>query len=304
MPDSIYLGVVKSIRTRTTWYRCVQHLGTGGNAVTYLVFATSGEKKGTLYALKIFRKLSAQERRDAFLAEINFLNDCDHPAIMRAYDSGIYKDNEGAEFPFVVAEYLPETLYDLIRRNQASVPQKISYILQLLSALKYLSALATPVVHRDIKPQNIFIKGGSCVLGDFGLMKRLDGNVEVDREIFKESIGPGMPFFYRTPNLIAYANNEAELSVKSDIFQLGLVATELFTGRNPAIRNDNHLAPLELENIRTVPGGLGLKIRNILERMLYFNWDNIEEADALMDHWQGLFETSIKRAHSLNGKVY
>jgi serine/threonine protein kinase len=86
------------------------------------------------------------------------------------------------------------------------VPQsrkKLSYVLQLLSALNYLAALTPQVVHRDIKPQNIFVKGGSAVLGDFGLMKLLDGNAEADREIFKESVGPGMPFYYRTPPMIS-----------------------------------------------------------------------------------------------------
>jgi len=47
------------------------------------------------------------------------------------------------------------------------------------------------VVHRDIKPHNIFVKGASAVLGDFGLMKLLDGNAEADREIFEESVGQG-----------------------------------------------------------------------------------------------------------------
>ena len=59
------------------------------------------------------------------------------------------------------------------------------------------------------------------MLGDFGLMKLLDDTNVEDREIFKESIGPGMPFYYRTPDLVAYAKNEAQLTVKSDVFQLG-----------------------------------------------------------------------------------
>jgi hypothetical protein len=70
------------------------------------------------------------------------------------------------------------------------------------------------------------------VLGDFGLMKLMDGQGEEDRDVFKESVGLGMPFFYRTPDLISYAKNEADISPKSDVFQLGLVLTELFTSRN------------------------------------------------------------------------
>jgi serine/threonine protein kinase len=152
---------------------------------------------------------------------------------MRVYDTGVFR-NGSDEFPFIVAEYLPQRLFDVIRGNTASVTQKLSYAIQLLSAISHLSYIKPAVVHRDIKPQNILVKGGSCVLGDFGIMKLLDGNIEEDRETFKGSIGLGMPFFYRTPDLITYARNEGDITTKSDVFQLGLVLAELFTGRNPA----------------------------------------------------------------------
>lgn len=301
---SIYLEVCKSIKTRSTWYRNIQFLGSGGNSVTYLVFSTSGATKGNLYALKIFKRIYSPERIESFFDEIKFLEECNHPAIMRIFDSGIYTNNQGVDYPFVVAEYLPNTLFEVIRRNAVSIPEKISYALQLLSALKYLEELDEPVVHRDIKPQNIFIKGRSCVLGDFGLMKKLDRNTEQDREIFRESIGPGMPYYYRTPNLIAYVRNESELSVKSDIFQLGLVLAELFTGRNPAIKPNDNLDPFEMEPLKSVPGGLGPPIGNVLAQMLNLNWNDINDIDFIMDNWQGLFESAVKRAHRLNGKIF
>lgn len=79
------------------------------------------------------------------------------------------------------------------------------------------------------------------MLGDFGLLKR---GKEIDDDssenIFKRSVGPGMPFCYRTPDQVSYARNEAELTVASDIFQLGLVAAELFTGRNPEKRAEHN----------------------------------------------------------------
>lgn len=102
--------------------------------------------------------------------------------------------NANGDFPFVVAEFLPQRLFEVIRADDATTAQKISYVLQLLSALAYLASLNPRVVHRDIKPQNVFVKGRSCVLGDFGLMKLVDGSVEPDREIFKESVAPGCRF--------------------------------------------------------------------------------------------------------------
>lgn len=303
VPDYIHIEVGQSIVSgANVWYRCVQNLGTGGNAVVYLVLATSGQNKGVLFALKIFRKLSKPDRRQRFLEEVAFLQNCSHPSLMRVLDLGVFRVG-GSEFPFVVAEFLPLTLGDLIRADSASIAQKLSYVLQLLSALSYLATLTPQVVHRDIKPHNIFVKGGSAVLGDFGLMKLLDGNAEADREIFKESVGPGMPFYYRTPDLIAYGKNEADITTKSDVFQLGLVLAQLFTGRNPAKPPQNHFDPLELEPLSPIPGGLGSSIANLIHRMLSIDRAVRPEASALMDPWQGIFAEAVERAHALEGKA-
>lgn len=303
MTDYIKFDVGQGIQAASgEWYRCVQHLGTGGNAVTFLVLCTSGSHEGVLFALKVFRKLSQPERRERFLAEVDFLQGCDHPAVMRIFDRGNFQDKK-QEFPFVVAEYLPTRLFDVIRSNSANTTQKISFSLQLLSALAYLENLDPQVVHRDIKPQNVFVKGGACVLGDFGLMKLLDGDLAEDREIFKESVGQGMPFFYRTPDLIGYARQECDLSVKSDVFQLGLVLCELFTGRNPACRPQDHLEPLEMEALGNIPGGLSGGIAGLLNRMIIMDPQERPAASELLDGWQGLFSNAVDRAHDLDGRA-
>src|SRR5439155_22081524 len=155
----------------------LQSLGAGGNAAAFLAVATGGENKGIPFALKVFRRLSKPEWRDNFLREIAFLKTCSHPAILRVFDEGIYL----ADHPFVVAEYLPKTLESVIRADSATVVEKVSFTLQLLSALAYLADPSRSVVHRDIKTSNVFIKGQSCVLGDFGLLKRVTPADEEDR---------------------------------------------------------------------------------------------------------------------------
>ena len=301
---TIYFEVGKSIRSASnTWYRNVQYLGTGGNSVTFLVNATSGDYKGVLFALKVFRRIADHQRRERFLEEIEFLLTCDHPSIMRIYDKGRFRDSDGDEFPFVVAEYLPVRLHDLIRSNSADIPLKISFSLQLISALRHLESQDPQVVHRDIKPQNIFVKGNSCVLGDFGMMKRISPDADNADDIAAIIDYTPIPFFYRTPDLVNYINGQEQINTKSDIFQLGLVLAVLFTNRNPAIRSEDLLAPVELEPVRNIPGGLGARVKSTIERMLVFNRDHRENSDQMMDHWQGMFESAVRRAHSLNGKV-
>ena len=133
----------------------MQQLGLGGSAETYLMLATAGSLQGQFFAVKLFRRLSKPEWRANFLEEIKFLQTCDHPAVMRVFDEGLYLDLH----PFVVAEYLPSTLANALRTNPLMMP-KMGYAIQLLSALEYLALQQVSVVHRDIKPSNIFIKGG------------------------------------------------------------------------------------------------------------------------------------------------
>jgi len=288
-----------------TYYRVLQLLGEGGNSIVYLVLALGGEYQGALFALKLFKRITETQRLEKFLREIRFLRTCDHPCIMRIYDEGRYvwrSASAAREYPFVIAEYLPQTLFDLIR-GRVTIAEKLSITLQLLSAIAHLAKQDPPVIHRDIKPRNIFLKGRTCVLGDFGLMKFTD-NPETDREVFKESIGPGMPFFYRTPDLVAYAKQESDLTTKSDVFQLALVICELFTGRNPCKKAKDHLAPVELEPIREIPGARGFEIKSMLEQMLIYNPNIRPAAGDLIDLWEGVFREIVTQSHQLEGRVF
>ena len=310
MSDTLLLNPGRSIQGASgDWYRILQLLGAGGNAVTYLVVATGGARTGVPFALKFFRKLSRPERLVAFQDEVAFLKDCDHPAIMRVYDDGTFTFRVGHEeitYPFLVAEYLPYTLHQVIRGGTASITDRTVFASQLVSALAYLEVQNPPVVHRDVKPQNIFIKGHACVLGDFGLLKRLDGEYDEDREIFKESVGVGMPYFYRSPDLVDYANQVAMLTTKSDVFQLGLVLTELFTSRNPCVRpaNGDPLGPVVLEDIRDIPTGNAGLIAPLLYRMLELNPDDRPAASEIVGNWLGTFELLAEKARDLNGTVF
>lgn len=301
---AIGLAVGQSIKSKgSEWYKCVQHLGTGGNAVTFLVLSTSGINKGSLFALKIFQRVSDEDRLKKFHREIRFLEQCSHPSIMAVYDSGEFVAGKQSH-PFVVMEYLPTHLHAEMRRGTLDITAKISLATQLMSALAYLDQMNPKIIHRDIKPQNIFVKGKTCVLGDFGLMKIYSDETnseEGDRQDMASYIG--MPFYYRTPDLVAYTKGEAALTTASDVFQLGLVLAELFSGRNPCKVPNDKLDPVVLEQIGKVPGELGGRILHVIESMLTFDPNGREHVGKLLDHWNGLFESAVEMAHALNGRA-
>ncbi|MEI6077740.1 MAG: serine/threonine-protein kinase [Verrucomicrobiota bacterium] len=303
MTDYFKLEPGKGIQSSSgVWYRCVQTLGAGGNAVAFLVLCTSGTHTGALFALKVFRRLSAPDRREKFLQETRLLFKLNHPCILRVFDEGVFHTST-VEYPFVVAEYLPNTLQQLLQRDIPFI-EKLAFSMQLLSALNHLAEQNPQILHRDIKPANIFIKGRSCVLGDFGLMKFLDGNSATDRDVFKESIGPGMPFYYRTPDLVSYARNEADVTIKSDVFQLGLVLAQLFTGWNPCNKAEDPLSPVELTRLDEIPGKLGASIGSALTRMLAMKPEVRPSAAELFGHWQANFFDAVLHQNELEGRAF
>ena len=249
-----------------TSYINLSRLGTGGSAETYLMLCTSGNHKGLNFAVKVFRRIEKRDRLINFFREVNLLRSLKHPAIMRVFDEGLFRE----QYPFVVVEYLPKTLHEVIRSNAASFLDKLSYSLHLISALDYLQRRDPPVIHRDIKPKNIFVKGGSCVLGDFGLMKHWKVDFDEDKTLIKESPGPGMPRGYRTPDLVDYLRHDRPLTPSSDIFQVGLVLAEMFTGLNPEkpLKGDDFTADVELDPLGELDHRLWTSVRALIEAML------------------------------------
>ena len=105
------------ISWRDVTYVKIRNLGSGGSSNTYLTLATSGPNKGVAFAVKVFspRNLAGNDGgwRLNFMREVHVLRDCDHPAIMKVFDEGVYCD----EFPFVVMEFLPETVSKALLRR-------------------------------------------------------------------------------------------------------------------------------------------------------------------------------------------
>src|SRR5262249_58945899 len=95
-------------------------------------------------------------------------------------------------------------------------------------------------------------------------------DAHADRPMLKESLGPGMPRAYRTPNLVDYLRGGPAPTPRSDVFQLGLVLAEVFTGKNPLqpLTGEDFTAPVELVPLDPIPGELGEPLRYRLQEML------------------------------------
>lgn len=282
------------------WYQIIDLAGYGGNAETYYAMCTEPRsRKGEFYAIKFFTNRDTPGRRNAFLQEYQFLQSFRHMYILRVEYLGRYI--KVAEYPFIVSEYLPETFRNVIE-GEDSTTKKTIYALQLCVALNYLHGLEKPVIHRDIKPSNIFRKGSDCVLGDFGLAKQYDDvpmreeDWEDDTRRLKLSHGTGMPRNYRSPDHVRYYNNQEIITPAADVFQLGLVLAEAFTGRNllpPPPGNDLSVW-VDCDKLPYIDDPVGGLIHALLCDMLETDPAERIVTSALVDKWETVMKESVR----------
>ena len=220
-PNSANLGPVSNPEARFPTgtllagrYRVVSLLGKGGMGEVY---RCEDLTLGEAVALKLLPPELAEEREahERFLDELRVARLVSHPAVCRVHDVG---ELEGQ--PFLTMEYVDgEDLASLLRRvGHLPSARAVEIAHQLCAGLA--AAHEQGVLHRDLKPANVLIDGrGKARLADFGL-------AAVARRIEGAGAAVGTPA-YMAPEQLA----GEEASRQSDLWSLGLVLFELFTGR-------------------------------------------------------------------------
>ena len=301
--DHFFLDHLQAVHAEKAWYYNQRFLGRGGNGTAFLVTCSSGPNIGMQFVLKVFHRISDATRRQAFLKEIAHLRSLDHPAITRVFDEGTFTANTGANYPFVIIEYVPVTARALMVSKQIDRLRAIRIALNCLSAINCLHSASPQKIHRDIKPENILISDMGAKLADFGLVKVLaDLGPENDLEAFGGTQWPGMPWRYRTPELVQRAiDHKTQITAKTDIYQFGTVFYELLTGFNPQRAPDKITDPIELD-IREINGAQGKELSALLELMLAAKPSNRLPAHACISRLNIIHETYCGSLSALTGQ--
>jgi serine/threonine-protein kinase len=180
------------------------------------VYRADDLKLGQPVALKFLPRHLADEkdRLDRFYSEVRIARQVSHPNVCRVYDVG---EIDGQHY--LSMEYVDgEDLASLLKRIGRLPPDKALEISRELCA-GLAAAHDRGVLHRDLKPSNVMIDGrGRARITDFGLAVAADA--QPDGEV------SGTPA-YMAPEQLAGKG----ASVQSDVYALGLVLYELYTGR-------------------------------------------------------------------------
>src|SRR6266498_267147 len=253
-------------------YKVVSAIGAGGMGEVYRARDT---KLGRDVAIKVLPASLSEsaERLNRFEQEAQAAGALNHPNILVIHHIGIH---DGA--PYIVSELLEgETLRE--RMGGAALPQRkaIDYALQIAKGLA--AAHEKGIVHRDIKPDNIFIThDGRVKILDFGLAKltsATDGNQsQTEVPTRKVNTDPGTvmgTMGYMSPEQL----KGQAADHRSDIFSFGAILYEMLSGKR-AFRGDSMAETMSAilredppdlsETNKTVSPALERLVRHCLEK--------------------------------------
>jgi eukaryotic-like serine/threonine-protein kinase len=254
-------------------YRIIRKLGSGGMG---LVYEAEDTRLGRRVALKFLKEGTGHDPgvMERFLREARAASALNHPGICTIY---AIEECEGRTF--IAMELLEgESLDKVLARGTINIPHCVEVCIEIADALD--AAHKKGIVHRDIKPGNIFLTSrGNTKILDFGLAKLL----EAEGGPSSETIADSDTLFQTQPGTtvgtVVYMSPEQArgeiLDGRTDLFSLGSVLYGMLTGRHPfqgstsavIFANILHTAPVSpVEFNSSIPPELERIINKLLEK--------------------------------------
>ena len=210
-------------------YTLERELGGGGMS---RVFVAEESALGRKVVIKVLPpEIAAGVSAERFKREIQMAARLQHPHIVPVLSSGEMQGVPYYTMPFVEGESVRARLQ---RSGALSITETIGILRDVAKALAY--AHERGIVHRDIKPDNVLLSGGSATVADFGIAKaiaaaRTEGQVGAQPTLTQIGSALGTPA-YMAPEQAAA---DPATNHRADIYAFGCTAYEMLTGRPPFV---------------------------------------------------------------------
>lgn len=220
-----------TINSNISHYRVVSKIGEGGMGEVYLAHDTRLNRKVALKVLPA-NLISNREGLHRFEQEARAASALNHPNIITIHEIGADADTH-----FIATEFIDgETLRQRLQTARVELGETLNIATQIAAALD--AAHRSGIVHRDVKPENVMLRGDGLVkVLDFGLAKLTKGRDGAS----SDSQTPTRALIQTSPGVVmgtaAYMSPEQArglpVDARTDIFSLGVVLYEMLTGRLP-----------------------------------------------------------------------
>jgi len=251
--------------TATNTYTSGGSIGDGGCGTVFHVTDVDGEP----FALKLLRDTNTNKRK-RFKNELAFCRRNQHDRIIRVVDEGVYVD-KSKHLPFYVMPLFSSTLRKYMKEGipEAQILQVFNDILDGVEA-----AHLQGVVHRDLKPENLLVTSDKrVVVADFGIAHFREEDLLTAVET--QTTDKLANYRYSAPEQRIH---EGVVDQRADIFALGYILNEIFTGDVPhgagykRIAEVNaryaYLDPLVDRMIQQLPANRPISIAKIKEELI------------------------------------
>jgi eukaryotic-like serine/threonine-protein kinase len=198
-------------------------LGKGGMSNVYLTHDQHFIHPNNFRSLKeMIGRLDEQNHLSNFEREANVLASLRHPRIPRVYDYFTIYHRAYLVLDFIEGKDLEAVLH--ARPDVVPPEEVVDWMLQLCDIVEYLHTQPTPIIFRDLKPNNIILTpDGHVVLIDFGIAKLLQQTGAIDTNV-------------GTQGYAAQEMYEGRAEPRSDIFALGAMMHHLLSKTDPRTR--------------------------------------------------------------------